>query len=166
MKDIYSKAIEVIAWLEHAHHLLGDFEWASTTFKTAIQREFGLLAQKIALALQLCPTFCTALNFGKSETALLIRSCRASNNILSGVSVVQSLLDRPGGSSGEASQSLMWINLVVLERCQMAWNGVFDSLEANRKRSWHARVAPVRSISGLSCLGIPTAPERAYDQLG
>jgi hypothetical protein len=59
-----------------------------------------------------------------------MRSCRANNNILSGMSVVQSQLDRLGGSSGEASQSLMWIDLVVLERCQMAWNGVSDSLEA------------------------------------
>ena len=43
MKDIYSKATEVIAWLGPLHDLLEDFEWSITTFKAAVERSFGTL---------------------------------------------------------------------------------------------------------------------------
>ena len=43
MKDIYSKATEVIAWLGPLHDLLEDFERSITTLKAAVERSYGTL---------------------------------------------------------------------------------------------------------------------------
>jgi hypothetical protein len=167
MKDIYSKAIEVIAWLGHAHHLLGDFEWASTTFKTAIQREFGTIGPEDRPRTATVPHILYSPKFWKklklpysydraARATTFSAVCRWFNRSwIVQEAVLAKQVNPLCGSTWLSWSGVKWLGMML-----------FDSLEANRKRSWHAQVASVRSIFGLSCLGIPTAPERAYDQLG